>query len=142
MEVKRINAKKVFVNIVSIVAIFLVVLYVSYFCYIVWLQFPVPPALETLQGRMYGNVERETYLLIDDTFILSMQDEEHTIPTSEYVDGILTLKEIVLQEDSTAQDSLEAQLPDEKTYTFIFLQGDRIFFQEKNMYMELIWLSE
>lgn len=138
MEVKRFDGKKLWRNIITIIAIIVVVFLVSYVSYVGWLLFPVPPDINALQGRMYGNVEKETYLLIEGNSItVSMQEEEYSIPTSEYVDGILTLTDRVEPEDSTAQEEVS-----ETTYTFIFLQGDRLFFKEQNIYMELIWLSE
>lgn len=137
-EVKRINAAKLWLNLITIGAVVLGIFLISYVCYVIWLLFPVPPVLESLQGRMYGNIDKATFLLLEeDSIIVSIQEEEHVIPTSEYVDGILTLTETLLPEDSTAQEEIK-----EKTYTFIFLQGDKLFFKEKNIYMELIWLSE
>lgn len=132
-NIKRHDGKKIFINIVTVFFLFLIVLMFSYGCYIVNLLSPVPPTREELAGRMYGNVNEDVFLLLEsDRFVLSVEGEEKTFLSSEYVDGIITLNELVDEGTEEEQEIL---------YTFLFLEGDRIFYKEKNVYMELVWIS-
>lgn len=132
-NVKRHDGKKILINILTVFFISLVVLLTSYGCYVVNLLSPVPPTKEELVGCMYGNVDADVFLLLEtDRSVLSIDGEEKTFPTSEYVDGIITLKE--LTDEGTDEEQ-------EIVYTFLLLDGDRIFFKEENVYMELVWIS-
>ena len=132
-NVKRHDGKKILINIVTVFFIVFVVFLTSYGCYTVRLLSPVPPTKEELVGRMYGNVDDDVFLLLEnDRTVLSIEGEEKTFLTLEYVDGIITLKEL------TNEGAEEEQ---EIIYTFLFLEADRVFFREKNIYMELVWIS-
>ena len=132
-KVKRVDGKKVLINILIILFLSVVVVLVSYGCHVVDLLSPVSPAREDLVGRMYGNVDADVFLLLEtDRTVLSMDGEEKTFQSFEYVDGIITIKENV---DETTDEE------EERVYTFILIEGDRVFFKEQNVYMELVWVS-
>lgn len=132
-NVKRVDGKKVLINILIILFLSVVVFLVSYGCHVVHLLSPVVPAREDLVGRMYGNVDADVFLLLEtDRTVLSMDGEEKTFQSFEYVDGIITIKENV---DETTDEE------EERVYTFILIEGERVFFKEQNVYMELVWVS-
>ena len=132
-NIKRVDGKKVLINILIILFLSVVVVLVSYGCHVVGLLSPVVPAREDLVGRMYGNVDADVFLLLEaDRTVLSMDSEEKTFQSFEYVDGIITIKENV---DETTDEE------EERVYTFILIEGERVFFKEQNVYMELVWVS-
>ncbi len=143
-ELRRIDKKKAFLNFAIVLALAIVVLLLSYGCHVVDLLSPVAPSMDEFAGRMYGNIDKNCYLLIEDdaTITLSEDGVECTIPTSEYeyVDGILFFELQELQELPSETDSSEVA-QEKTTYTFVLVEGDRLFFKEKNVYMELVWIS-
>ena len=124
----KLNGKRMAINIVILFSVVLIVLLFSYGCYIVRVVSPiVPDSLNEIYGRMYGNVEKDFFLLIesDGDMTISSKGEEWIVPTSEYVDGILRL----------------IDTEEETVYTFLFVSDDRMYSKDYNLYMELIWVS-
>ena len=143
-ELRRIDKKKVFTNVAIVLALAIVVLLFSYGCHVAKLLSPTAPPMEDFSGRMYGNVDKNCFLVVNDDASIGLLEDgvEYTVPTSEYkyVDGILSFELQERQELSSETDSSELE-QEKTTCTFVLVEGDRLFFKEKNVYMELLWIS-
>ena len=131
MELRRRDWKRTLVNVAIVFLLLLTIVIFAYGWHVVKLLSPEAPSFEDFCGRMYGNVEKNVYLMIERDGLVTLSEDgvETTIQTSEYkyVDGIISFE---IMKDEEAQK-----------FEFILIEGDRLFYNQENVYMELVWIK-
>lgn len=127
MEKRRIDKKRVWINIATISGLLLVVLLILYIAYIAKTQSNEIIPTSELQGRLYadetGDVQLRFYA--EDKILFKDKEERRTFENYEYKDGILLFRTI------TETDT--------ETYKFLLLTKDRIFYDNGREVLYLVW---
>ena len=133
-EVRRIDRKKVAVNILIVLFILVGAFVFCYSAYIVnRLDGPIK-TYEDLTGRMYGNLDDDYYVLFEKNAVTISEDDTDTVYTNvTFSDNILT---VYVQDTIVAGDE---ERTEERTLTFVFLRDERFFYADKNKYLDLMW---
>ena len=125
MEKRRIDKKRVALNILTVLGIVILVLLVVYVLYIVRMQSGETIPMSDLTGRLYasdsGDVQLRFYT--EDEFLFRDGEERKTFRTYEYKDGILVFRE----------EGAEEQ------YTFLLLTEERLFYDNGREVLYLVW---
>lgn len=129
MEKRRIDKKRVWINIATISGLLLVVLLILYIAYIAKMQSSEIIPTSELQGRLYadetGDVQLRFYA--EDKILFKDKEERRTFEKYEYKDGILLFRETTeTSETGTA-------------YKFLLLTKDRIFYDNGREVLYLVW---
>lgn len=123
MEKRRIDKKRVWINIATISGLLLVVLLILYIAYIAKMQSSEIIPTSELQGRLYadetGDVQLRFYA--EDKILFKDKEERRTFEKYEYKDGILLFRETT------------------ETYKFLLLTKDRIFYDNGREVLYLVW---
>lgn len=123
MEKRRIDKKRVWINIATISGLLLVVLLILYIAYIAKMQSSEIIPTSELQGRLYadetGDVQLRFYA--EDKILFKDGEERRTFEKYEYKDGILLFRETT------------------ETYKFLLLTKDRIFYDNGREVLYLVW---
>ena len=123
MEKRRIDKKRVWINIATISGLLLVVLLILYIAYIAKMQSSEIIPTSQLQGRLYadetGDVQLRFYAA--DKILFKDGEERRTFEKYEYKDGILLFRETT------------------ETYKFLLLTKDRIFYDNGREVLYLVW---
>lgn len=123
MEKRRIDKKRVWINIATISGLLLVVLLILYIAYIAKMQSSEIIPTSELQGRLYadetGDVQLRFYAA--DKILFKDGEERRTFEKYEYKDGILLFRETT------------------ETYKFLLLTKDRIFYDNGREVLYLVW---
>lgn len=118
MEKRRIDKKRVWINIATISGLLLIVLLILYIAYIAKTQSSEIIPTSELQGRLYadetGDVQLRFYA--EDKILFKDKEERRTFENYEYKDGILLFREAT---ESSATGT---------AYKFLLLTKDRIFY--------------
>lgn len=125
MEKRRIDKKRVALNILTVLGIVILVLLVVYVFYIARTQSGKSIPMSELTGRLYasesGDVQLRFYT--EDEFLFRDGEERRTFRTYAYKDGILVFRE----EDA------------EEQYTFLLLTDERLFYDNGREVLYLVW---
>lgn len=125
MEKRRIDKKRVALNILTIIGAVILVLLVGYIFYITRAQSGKAVPMSDLTGRLYasesGDVQLRFYT--EDEFLFRDGEERRTFRTYAYKDGILVFRE----EDA------------EEQYTFLLLTDERLFYDNGREVLYLVW---
>lgn len=125
MEKRRIDKKRVALNILTVIGIVILVLLIVYVFYIARTQSGETIPMSDLTGRLYasdsGDVQLRFYA--EDEFLFRDGEERRTFRTYEYKDGILVFRE----------EGAEEQ------YTFLLLTQDRLFYDNGREVLYLVW---
>ena len=125
MEKRRIDKKRVALNILTIIGAVILVLLVGYIFYMARAQSGKAVPMSDLAGRLYasesGDVQLRFYA--EDEFLFRDGEERRTFRTCEYKDGILVF----------AEEGAEEQ------YTFLLLTEDRLFYDNGREVLYLVW---
>ena len=123
MEKRRIDKKRVWINIATISGLLLIVLLILYIAYIAKTQSSEIIPTSELQGRLYadetGDVQLRFYAA--DKILFKDGEERRTFEKYEYKDGILLFRETT------------------ETYKFLLLTKDRIFYDNGREVLYLVW---
>lgn len=129
MEKRRIDKKRVWINIATISGLLLVVLLILYIAYIAKMQSSEIIPTSELQGRLYadetGDVQLRFYAA--DKILFKDKEERRTFEKYEYKDGILLFRE-------TTETSATGT-----AYKFLLLTKDRIFYDNGREVLYLVW---
>ena len=129
MEKRRIDKKRVWINIATISGLLLVVLLILYIAYIAKMQSSEIIPTSELQGRLYadetGDVQLRFYA--EDKILFKDKEERRTFEKYEYKDGILLFRE-------TTETSVTGT-----AYKFLLLTKDRIFYDNGREVLYLVW---
>lgn len=129
MEKRRIDKKRVWINIATISGLLLVVLLILYIAYIAKMQSSEIIPTSELQGRLYadetGDVQLRFYA--EDKILFKDKEERRTFEKYEYKDGILLFRE-------TTETSATGT-----AYKFLLLTKDRIFYDNGREVLYLVW---
>ena len=129
MEKRRIDKKRVWINIATISGLLLVVLLILYIAYIAKMQSSEIIPTSELQGRLYadetGDVQLRFYA--EDKILFKDKEERRTFEKYEYKEGILLFRE-------TTETSVTGT-----AYKFLLLTKDRIFYDNGREVLYLVW---
>ena len=117
MEKRRIDKKRVWINIATISGLLLVVLLILYIAYIAKMQSSEIIPTSELQGRLYADETGD----VQDKILFKDKEERRTFEKYEYKDGILLFRETT------------------ETYKFLLLTKDRIFYDNGREVLYLVW---
>ena len=129
MEKRRIDKKRVWINIATISGLLLIVLLILYIAYIAKTQSSEIIPTSELQGRLYadetGDVQLRFYA--EDKILFKDKEERRTFENYEYKDGIILFREAT---ESSATGT---------AYKFLLLTKDRIFYDNGREVLYLVW---
>lgn len=126
MQKRRIEKKRVILNILTVVGLILAALLILYIVYIVKQQTSESVPMSELQGRLYASETGEVQLRFytEEEILFKDGEARKTFREYECKDGI-----IILSETEEAGEE----------YTFLILTGDRLFYDDGREVLYLVW---
>ncbi len=121
---RRIDKKRVVWNVLTVIGLIFTVLLVVYVFYIAGMQEPESVPTSDLAGRGYASESGDVQLYFyEDEYLFRDGEIRETFEAFESEDGILTFR---------------TEAGDEE-YRFLFLTGDRLFYDNGREVLYLIW---
>lgn len=121
---RRIDKKRVVWNVLTVIGLIFTVLLVVYVFYIAGMQEPESVPTSDLAGRGYASESGDIQLYFyEDEYLFRDGEIRETFEAFESEDGILTFR---------------TEAGDEE-YRFLFLTGDRLFYDNGSEVLYLIW---
>lgn len=133
-RVRRIDGKKVTINVFIMLALLIGAFVLSYSFYVADRLTAKIRGYETLVGRMYGDLDDDFYVLLEKNAVTVSENDVDTVYANfTWSDNILTLRET----ETVIENGEERE--EERTKTFVFLKDERFFFADENRYLDLMW---
>ena len=133
-QVRKIDGKKVAINVFIVLLLLIGALVFGYTCYLIdKLSAPIKDYQELI-GRMYGHLDDDYYVLLEkDAVTISVGDVDTEYRDFSFSDNILTIE----WNETVYVDGEE--MKEEKALTFVFLKDERFFATKDGRYLDLMW---